>query len=78
MDIEKFISILQIISLICISVIFAIRMQSNVDKYILPKPKEECWGIFVFITIVIGILYFVFQRIYKRLTWSFYQKMYNL
>lgn len=78
MDTEKFISILQIISLICISIIFAIRMQNNVEKYILPKPKEECWGIFIFVTMVIGILYFIFQRTCKKIVSPFYQKMYNL
>jgi len=78
MNTDKLISILQIVSLICISIIFAVRMQNNVEKYILPRPKEECWAIFIFVTIVIGILYFVFQHTYKKLTWSFYQKMYNL
>jgi len=78
MDSEQFISMLQIISLVCISIIFTIRMQNNVEKYILPKPKEECWGIFVCIMIVIGILYFAFQHMYKKMVAPFFFKMYNL
>ena len=78
MDAERFISILQIISLICISIIFTFRMRNNVEKYILPRPKEECWGIFICIMIVIGILYFAFQHMYKKMVTPFFYKIYNL
>lgn len=78
MNSERFISMLQIISLVCISIIFAFRMQNNVEKYILPKPKEECWGIFICIMIVIGILYFAFQHMYKKMVTPFFYKIYNL
>lgn len=75
---EKFISILQIVSLICLTIIFTYRMVSIVEKYILPKPKEECQGIFIFIMIIIGILYFIIQHYYKQIMLPFYEKMYNI
>ena len=78
MDIDKLITILQIVSLICISIIFAVRMQNNVEKYILPRPKEECWEIFIIVMLVVGILYFSFQYMCKKMIWPFYEKFYNL
>ena len=53
-------------------------MRNNVEKYILPRPKEECWGIFICIMIVIGILYFAFQHMYKKMVTPFFYKIYNL
>lgn len=76
--VDRFLSLLQIVSLVCITIIFTFRMTSIVEKYILPKPKEECWGIFIFIMIVIGILYFIIQHYYKQITLPIFEKMYNI
>lgn len=78
MMVEQFLSLLQIVSLVCITIIFTFRMTTIVEKYILPRPKEECWGIFICIMIVIGILYFAFQHMYKKMVTPFFYKIYNL
>ncbi len=75
---ERFISCLQIVSLICLTIVFTYRMVSIVEKYILRKPKEECRGMFIFIMIIIGVLYFVIQHYYKQIMLPFYEKMYNI
>lgn len=76
--IENLISVLQIISLVCLSIVFTFRMISIVEKYILRKPKEESRGMFICIMVVIGILYFIVQHYYKRITFPFFDKMYKI
>ncbi len=54
--------ILQLVSLLCISVIFAFKMMPQIERYVLPKPKHECWPLFVMCIISVGIVYFLFHR----------------
>lgn len=75
---EKAVTILKYVSLLCVSIIFAIQMQRNVEKYILPRPKTECWWLFMFIMIVVGVLYFGVMCAYKAYTSPIFSRIYNL
>lgn len=71
-------SALQIISLVCVSIVFAVSMENKVEKYVLPWPKEECWYLFVFVILCIGALYFVLQKfIIKRAMNKFTENFFN-
>ncbi len=54
--------ILQLVSLLCISIIFAYRMMPRIERYVLPKPKEECVSLFVICIVSVGIAYFIFHH----------------
>lgn len=54
------ISCLQQIVIVIIVIVFLIRISDSVEKYLLSKPKEECWIKFFFILSIIGLLYYLF------------------
>lgn len=54
------ISCLQQIVIVIIVIVFLIRISDSVEKYLLSKPKEECWLKFFFILTIIGLLYYLF------------------
>lgn len=77
-DCERAISILKFVSLVCVSIVFAMQMQRNVEKYVLRKPKSECWMLFVFVMMVVAALYFGAMCLYKSYTSPMFDRIYNL
>ena len=74
------ISCLQQIVIIIIVIVFLIKISDHVEKYLLSKPKEECWLKFLFILFVIGFLYYLFysflwQKCIRYVQKSLYRSM---
>lgn len=68
------ISCLQQIVIVIIVIVFLIRISDSVEKYLLSKPKEECWIKFFFILSIIGLLYYLFYSLLWQKCLRYVQK----
>lgn len=55
------ISILKVTALLCVSIVFAYSMMPRIERF-LPKPREECWPIFIVCFCLVAAFYFAFRQ----------------
>jgi len=71
---ERIIWLLQIISLIIVTITFALSVESFIETRVIGKSKHECWYTFISVMIFIGIVYFLFQKFIWKKCVSYAQK----